>query len=673
MFRPWKYLALPLLIAMASVTAFAQHEQTKSGPVSGQYEREFVPRPAKSLPTQNRLFLPSVSNRTAKARAKALTGGTLTTALEPAQMHILDAPATGASWPQWGHDSSHSGSTNVVGQSPNQVLADIVYDPFVEQEKASGEAVFGEEDLFVHYQTPLVDGNDVFMEFKSGTYTDLTTWETQTWNQRRLSWQNGQLVQVWNFQSDWKPVPFGGPFWEPVYHGVLAGNFFYDPGFGGTVYKLNRADGSVVARYNPFGNNVDANTYVAGPLTADAAGNIYYNAIKLSGNNPWGKDVVNAWLVKIAANGTISKVSFNTLVPNAPAANAPCKVQFDNSLLPWPPSPDAVPPTINCGSQRPGINVAPAVAPDGTIYTVSRTHFATRYGYLVAVNPDLTPKWAASLRDRLNDGCGVPVSQGGQLPPNGAPGGCRVGAHLGVDPGTNESGPGRVLDDGTSSPVVAPDGSVFYGAYTAYNYAQGHMMHFDASGNFLNAFRFGWDITPAIYSHNGTYSVITKDNHYGGGSYCGVDQFCPPDRNAQNSDGYPEAYFVSSLSPSLGLEWSFQNTNTLSCTRQPDGSVTCQSDHPRGFEWCVNAPAIDSHGVTYANSEDGNMFAINPDGTLKKKIFQQLAIGAAYTPASLGADGKIYSQNDGHLYVVGNTGAQASSRAGTLKTDAGKK
>jgi hypothetical protein len=38
---------------------------------------------------------------------------------------------------------------------------------------------------------------------------------------------------------------------------------------------------------------------------------------------------------------------------------------------------------------------------------------------------------------------------------------------------------------------------------------------------------------------------------------------------------------------------------------------------------------------------------------LKQKIFQQLAIGAAYTPASLGGDGKVYTQNDGHLFVVG--------------------
>jgi outer membrane protein assembly factor BamB len=81
--------------------------------------------------------------------------------------------------------------------------------------------------------------------------------------------------------------------------------------------------------------------------------------------------------------------------------------------------------------------------------------------------------------------------------------------------------------------------------------------------------------------------------------------------------------------------------------------VTCVDDHPNSFEWCVNAFVIDSNGVVYVNSEDGNLFAIFQGGTLKQKIFQQLALGAAYTPTSLGSDGKIYSQNAGRLFVVG--------------------
>jgi outer membrane protein assembly factor BamB len=280
----------------------------------------------------------------------------------------------------------------------------------------------------------------------------------------------------------------------------------------------------------------------------------------------------------------------------------------------------------------------------------------TRYNYLIAVNPDLTGSWAASLRGHLHDGCHaapLPVPSGSVLPKNGDPGGCRVGAPEGVDPGTNEPGPGRVFDDASASPTIAPDGSILFGTLTAYNYVQGHLMHFSPQGQFLGAFGFGWDTTPAIYSHDNTYSIVTKNNHYTGGSYCAVEESCPSDRTASNPAS-PEAYFVTQLSPTLAVEWSFQNTNTLSCSRDAQGNITCQPDHPHGFEWCVNAAVVDKNGVVYANSEDGNLYAINQGGTLKQRIFQQSALGAAYTPASLGSDGKVYSQNSGRLFVVGN-------------------
>lgn len=554
--------------------------------------------------------------------------------------------AFGQSWPQWGHDENHTGAVNVAGQNLNNILANIVYDPFVDQEKAPEN---GDGALLIHYQTPLVDGNNVYMEFKTGTYTSITTWETQIWNEKKLHWADGNLVEQWNFESDWKPVPFNaaGPSWEPVFHAALAGNFVYVPGAGGTVYKLSKGNGSVSAQYNPFGSTIDHNIFETGPITADSAGNIYYNVLKLNPGNPWGNNVSNAWLVKISASGTVSSAQFKDIMTGELGPNDPCEVGFPTAP-PWPPTPTSVAPTIKCGGVRPGINVAPAVGPDGTIYTIARNHFVTRYGYVVAVNSDLTPKWTASMHGVLNDGCNV------QIPPNGTPGGCSVGATTGVAPDTNSLPSGRVLDDSSSSPVVAPDGSIIYGSYTRYNYAQGHLLRFSSTGQFLASYIFGWDDTPAIYSHGGSYSIATKDNHYGGvGSYCNDDTVCPPDRNVSNP-GYPEEYFVTQLSPALTVEWKFKNTNTLSCTRNPNNSVTCVDDHPFSFEWCVNAPAIDSGGVVYANSEDGNLFAINQGGTLKQKIFQQLAIGAAYTPASIGGDGKLYSQNDGHLYVVGN-------------------
>lgn len=572
------------------------------------------------------------------------------------------APKAPPSWPQWGLNPQHTlFDATVAGQPLNENLVNIIYDFNVAAEQADPNAAPG--DLLVHYQVPLIDGNDVFIESKDGTYSN-STYSTQHWHQNKYTWQGNNFVKVWTFNTDWFAPGSSSFYWEPVYHAVLANGFLYDPGQGGTIFKINKTDGSVVKRINPF-NNIDPNTFTASPLSADAAGNVYYNVIQVTSNdaNGWlSKDAVNSWLVRVAPDDTVTKVTYSSLLQRAtilgdsvPRANDPCKVQFSATLLPWPPAPNANAPTTQCGSQRAAMNVAPAIAPDGTIYTVSKGHLVSRYNYLIAVNANMTGKWAASLRNRLNDGCGVSFAIGNPGGAN-ANGGCRDGATFGVDPGTNEPPPARVLDDSSASPTVAPDGSIFFGAYTLYNWAQGHMLHFSANGTFLNAFNFGWDTTPAIYPHGGTYSVIFKNNHYGGagfGDYCADPNWCPERSNPNASFLGPEQYFVTQLTPNLNIEWNFQNTNTQSCTRNPDGTLSCTSDHPNGFEWCVNAAVVDENGVVYANSEDGNLYAIGQGGVLLQNIFQQLAIGAAYTPASLDSSGRIYSQNDGHLFIVG--------------------
>ena len=581
----------------------------------------------------------------------------------------LVALAFAEDWLQWGQNAQHTGRALVLGQNPSRILANLIYDPFVAQAQAEENG-----ELLAHYQAPLVQDQDVFMEFKSGNYVNCSpvgtyqpypcgpdNWNNQVWSEKRLHWDSGSLAANWEFASDWKPEPdASGELgdWEPVFHAAVTGQNVYVPGFGGTVWKLNKGSGRVEAHINPFGKTVDPNTFVAGPLTADSQGNIYYNALKLkignsqATNDPWSygpnfdgqnaADIPGAWLVKIDDEGETHMVSYKTLIPGAPTT---CETNFgyDGAALPWPPSPNAyVQSTVPCLSQRPGVNIAPAVAPDGTIYSVTVAHnpFASRFSYIVAVHPDLTLKWSASLRGRLHDGCGV------VLPPNGKLGGCREGSTRGVDPATNEPPAGRVIDQSTSSPTVTPDGGVLYGAYTTYNFARGHLFRFSASGQFMAAYDFGWDTTPAIYQHDGTFSVVLKDNHYDTSSYCSDPNFCPA--------APPGPYYITQLSAGLVPEWKFQNTNTKSCHRNPNGSLSCVSDHPNGFEWCINAPAIDIRGSVYANSEDGNLYVIHQGGTSAANIFMNLAIGAAYTPLSLGPDGKIYTQNDGHLFVIGN-------------------
>ena len=566
---------------------------------------------------------------------------------------IFTVFAAAQDWPQWGLNQQHQSQVFFPGQALNRNIVDIVYDPLVPDEMAAVQQAFGDADLLAHYQAPLVDGNDVYMIFKSGKYSK-TSYATQNWAENKLSWSGGTLVQAWSFPSDWKAPGNQNDFWEPVFHPALANGALYVPGAGGSIWKVNTSTGAGT-RINPF-VGIDPNTYTSSPISVDSAGNVYYTVVQLQPSGDfYQKDAVDSWLVKVTPAGAISRVSYSVITAGAPAATAQCANAFsDEATLPWPPSPTAVAPTITCGSQRAPLNVAPAIAPDGTIIVASRAHFLSRETFLVAVNPNLTQKWIASLRNRFDDGCGVALNKGGQLPPNGAPGGCRAGANLGVDPATNTLGGGRILDDSSASPTIAPDGSIYFGAYSRYNYAQGHLMRFSANGAYLGAYLFGWDVTPGIYSHDGTYSVVTKDNHYGDvGSYCNVDAICPPDRTA-SFPSYPEAYFVTQLNKNFKVEWTYQNTNTLSCSRDANGNVTCVSDHPAGFEWCVNAFVIDSNGVVYANSEDGFLHALNQGGTLRQKIFQQLALGAAYTPTSIDSTGRIYSQNAGHLFVAGN-------------------
>ena len=481
-------------------------------------------------------------------------------------IHAAGDPAPGGpDWPQWSRTPQHTGATPAAGQSLKRQLADITFDPFVSQEQAESSG-----NLLAHYQVPLVDGNRVLLEFKTGTYVSCQppgsgqpypcgpdAWDNEIWNERAFAWRKGSLVELWNFPSDWKPEPNSGAGgsgvglfgWEPVFHSAVWNGYVFVPGFAGSIYKLKESDGTPVAHYSPFGT--DPNTFVSGPLTVDARGNVYYNVIALDGTNPWTVDVRGAYLTKVTAQGVVSEASFSTLVQGKPDCGD----------------------VASFGSQRPGVNIAPAISADGkTIYTVSRAHFDPGHACMVAVNANLTPKWHASL--------------------------------------ITSTITGEVPDRASSTPSVASDASILFGAFSATS-SRGYLMKFRSSGRYLAFYDFGWDETPAIYAHNGTYSVIIKDNYYG-------------------THG---PYFITQLSAALVPEWKFQS--------------------PNNREWCVNAPAVDVNGTVYANSEDGNVYAISQGGIFKGKIFLRHAIGAAYTPIAVAGDGKIYTENDGDMFVEG--------------------
>src|SRR5436305_9188617 len=107
---------------------------------------------------------------------------------------LASLPAWSQCWSQWGRTAQHTNSPTAIGQPAAAMLDDVIYDPFVAAVMADPNAA---PDLLVHYQVPLVDGSSVYMELKSGTYTDITHWETQIWNEKRLDGSPGHLAEAW--------------------------------------------------------------------------------------------------------------------------------------------------------------------------------------------------------------------------------------------------------------------------------------------------------------------------------------------------------------------------------------------------------------------------------------------------------------------------------------------
>jgi outer membrane protein assembly factor BamB len=525
------------------------------------------------------------------------------------------------SWHQWGGNSAHNGTSCSAGQALETQLADVVIDPF-----AAKEEIDAGGDLVIHYQSPLVVGDSVYVMGKAGTYTpcepdpklpfpncnqpdELYRLTTQTWLESKYSWQDdGTLALDWTFETGWKPPPHFG--FEPMFQPVIVGANVALPGASGSVWILD-ANGHIVRHVTPFASDPDV--YVAGAL-ATQNDYIYYNVVALDHDMPF-MVAARSWLVAVAPDGHADFVDYSTLAVGSPAANEGCYSVYDvTKYLTFPPLDDAgnplPPPGVECGPQVPGLNSAPAFARDGTMYVVSHAQFDEAYSYLIAIDPsDLSTKWARSLRDLVHDGCGVNVT-------------CTDGAPAGVDPYTGLPPAMEVDDESSSSPVVLADGTVIYGAIDNYNFARGHLLHFDRGGHFLGTYDFGWDTTPAVAGDR----IVMKDNHY-------ID----PARPMQFDPG---PYYLTALDENMNVLWQFQSTQM-------------DVDHANGFEWCINAPAIDRDGTMYANSEDGHLYAITTDGTLRDRFFLGKAEGAAYTPVVLDHVGRVYALNDGHMYVIG--------------------
>jgi hypothetical protein len=217
-----------------------------------------------------------------------------------------------------------------------------------------------------------------------------------------------------------------------------------------------------------------------------------------------------------------------------------------------------------------------------------------------------------------------------------------------LDPSTSQSA--RISEDSTASPMIGPDGDVYFGVLEAVqgtHNARGWLLHFDATlAQTKIAGSFGWDDTASVvpaalvpsYTGTSSYLVMVKYNNYSrAGSGDGKNRIAVLDPNATQPD------------PVIASQPVMKEVLTI-LGPTPDPSF------PAGAtEWCINTAAVDPFSKSIlVNSEDGYLYRWDlTTNTLSQKIRLTSGLGESYTPTAVGADGLVYAINNAVLFAVG--------------------
>ena len=219
-------------------------------------------------------------------------------------------------------------------------------------------------------------------------------------------------------------------------------------------------------------------------------------------------------------------------------------------------------------------------------------------------------------------------------------------AHVALlDPksGTNATLP----DDGSASPMVGPDGDVYYGVFEqacCTNHDRGWMLHFDKTlAHSKTPGAFGWDDTASVVtaklvpSYHGTssYLLLTKYNNYKDTGGNGLNRVAILDPNATETDPITGATVMKEVITILG--------------------VTSDGTPPAVREWCINSAAVDPFTKSaIVNSEDGTVYRWDfTTNSFTQRLSLTAGVGEAYTPTVIGVDGTAYAINDAILFAVG--------------------
>lgn len=379
---------------------------------------------------------------------------------------------TGAVWEGYAQGPQHIALSAVASQPLNAIRWQTPVDL---QPQYSGN------DLFIHYGSPAITAaNTVIVPVKTGASGGF---EVNAFN-------GSTGAPLWSRTTAYQLPP--SPGWTPSYGPVLtAAGRYYFAGPGGTLNVIDDPEGAgaVSGQIAFFGlGNYSANpaayngtVFISTPLTADAAGDIYFG-FQVTGANPLG---LTSGIARVAPDGTGTWTSAQAMLgdPNA--------------------------------NDRVVDNCAPAVSTDGQTVYVAVTHGGGSFssGDLVALNgTNLSVRHRVALVDPSSGSAALLPDDGTASPTVGPDGDVYFG----------------VLENPFPN-----------------NHDRGWLLHFSGDlATAKTPGAFGWDdsasVVPASmvpsYQGTSTYLLMTKYNNYAGVGGDGVNRLAILDPNASQTD-----------------------------------------------------------------------------------------------------------------------------------------
>lgn len=398
--------------------------------------------------------------------------------------------------------------------------------------------------------------------------------------------------------------------WILPYQPALAVNSvdtrLYYPGNGGTIYYIDNPDSvshgapvqqvfyTTLANYQANASAFNSSVFINTPITSDSSGNVFFG-FRVQGTAPAPLNTTQSGFARIDPNGNATFVLAGT------AAN-------DSTI------------------GRDTHNSAPALSNDGTtVYVVVKGASSDTYGYLLGLDSTtLATKFKVFLKDPRN----------------------------------NNANNADMIDDSTASPMVGPDGDVYFGILgNPFNGSRGFMLHFSSDLTVEHPpGGFGWDNTAGIvpasmvpsYTGTSSYLLMSKYNNYanaGGDSANGVNRIALLDPNATEVDAH---------SSSNGMLIMREVLTVIGPTADVENRSSSLPFAVR--EWCINTPAVNpATNSVFVPSEDGHLYRWNlVNNSLDQFLQLNAGIGEPYVPTVIGPDGTVFTLNGGTMSALGN-------------------